>query len=888
MRNNPKLLFFVILLYVTNLKAQTLYPGDLILTTQLAIDSFPNNFTEIEGNVLISGTNVTNLSPLSNLTTVGGSIEISSTSFLYTLNGLQNLSGDVSGDLVIRSNSNLSQIDVLSQLGNVAGQLRIANNRRLVQIDGLSNMESVGANVEISQNGNLKEVDGLSGLQNIGGDLFVKNNEKLVNLDGFDNVVSVGGGIEISSNKGLERLSGFNGLTYVGGNGTLKGIIIDENRLITNISGFNALNSLEGYIVLVNNDALITIGGFQNLEKIGNRLAIIFNRQLKHINGFDALTNTGGDLTLEYNPELLKIDGFTNLTAIHGEFELSNNSLLLDINALSQLQSIDGNVRIEYNDKLRNLDGLSGLNTIGASINIWFNEGIENLDGLNNLTTIAGDLMLWDNDVLTSIKGLGNLTSVGGDLRIYSNPIIESIDGLEGITTVPDLFQIYNNKLLVDISGVENIKSVMGNFSVTNNPLLKECCAFDMILNTPGSIAGTTNFSNNQVNCNSVTNIDQSCDTDGDGVSPMEGDCDDNNVDIFPGNLEICDGIDNNCNELIDSEDPNIDSLTTMICYIDQDADGFGDSQTPGIYTCEIPEGYVTNNSDCDDQDASINPASEEICDGIDNNCDGVIDELGDINTAYEWIKRVKLGSINNYSGNDQGYGDYLHLSTEVAPEYWYKIKLKPGFTYWFYREYWRVWIDWNQDGDFDDPGELEVQKSSYWNISKWFKVPADAVPGKTKMRIAMAYGAYPDACANFAEGEVEDYTIQVIGTLGTNSIDPETPPLTELADTREEEDDLGDEQLSRVKKSKDLFMVYPNPTVDYVFVKLNPGERNENLADITITAATGQLIKKYTSIEMTERPHRLELGDLSNGMYLITIYQNGTTPKTKQIMIHK
>ena len=81
--------------------------------------------------------------------------------------------------------------------------------------------------------------------------------------------------------------------------------------------------------------------------------------------------------------------------------------------------------------------------------------------------------------------------------------------------------------------------------------------------------------------------------------------------------------------------------------YLDADADGYGDPNNP-ISSCELNEGYVDNNSDCNDTDASINPGATEIEDGIDNDCDGEIDE------GFE-----DSGTVDDIDGNTYDYLTY-------------------------------------------------------------------------------------------------------------------------------------------------------------------------------------------------------------------------------------
>ena len=109
-------------------------------------------------------------------------------------------------------------------------------------------------------------------------------------------------------------------------------------------------------------------------------------------------------------------------------------------------------------------------------------------------------------------------------------------------------------------------------------------------------------------------------DADGDGVDLPE-DCNDTDPDVFPGAVEICNGIDDNC-------DGDTDEGVKQVFYTDADGDGFGNADL-SLEACSAPEGTVGDGTDCDDTDPAISPDAEEICNELDDDCDGDIDEDG-------------------------------------------------------------------------------------------------------------------------------------------------------------------------------------------------------------------------------------------------------------------
>ncbi len=113
------------------------------------------------------------------------------------------------------------------------------------------------------------------------------------------------------------------------------------------------------------------------------------------------------------------------------------------------------------------------------------------------------------------------------------------------------------------------------------------------------------------------------CNEDGDGELLCGSDCDDEDYRRSSDYPEICDDLDNDCDGKVDKNTKEVP------WYPDLDGDHFGDPEGESVMSCAPVEGYALRATDCDDSTAAVNHAAREVCDGVDNDCDGDIDEDG-------------------------------------------------------------------------------------------------------------------------------------------------------------------------------------------------------------------------------------------------------------------
>ncbi|HRH47655.1 MAG TPA: GEVED domain-containing protein [Panacibacter sp.] len=232
----------------------------------------------------------------------------------------------------------------------------------------------------------------------------------------------------------------------------------------------------------------------------------------------------------------------------------------------------------------------------------------------------------------------------------------------------------------------------------------------------------------------------------------------------------------------------------------------------------------------------------------------------GGLNSTADWIDLVWLGSIQSGTGNNNGYADLTYLTTKAAPGATVSGYLSASYGAGNHNEFFRVWVDFNIDGDFDDPGEKVIDTSTTsigWIVSS-FVVPANAKTGTTRMRVSMENLSAPLPCGTYAAGETEDYGF-VIQNAAATSVNTFTG-------------------LQINQSTLGSFAIAPNPANNQVNIQHE--FNNAQPVYLTVYNATGtQVISKVLS------GNKLDVSKLSNGLYVVQLIQNNIIKRTKLLI---
>ncbi|MFN7116296.1 MAG: GEVED domain-containing protein, partial [Saprospiraceae bacterium] len=198
-------------------------------------------------------------------------------------------------------------------------------------------------------------------------------------------------------------------------------------------------------------------------------------------------------------------------------------------------------------------------------------------------------------------------------------------------------------------------------------------------------------------------------------------------------------------------------------------------------------------------------------------------------------------GSFTNTS-NKAGYTNFTVLTATLAPGV-HNLTLTPGYSGPARNEYWRIWIDYNVDGDFTDAGELAYDAGSALSGVRTgtLTIPSSAAGVTTRMRVAMKRDAAPSPCETFARGEVEDYTLAVPSALLSND--------------------------NNALKYSGALQLYPNPVANVLTI-VNASE--QVLTTLVVYDLNGKEMLRYNEPVAPRHNYELSVTQLPASVYLL------------------
>ncbi len=944
--------------------------GDIILTSQAEVDAI-GICTEIEGNLYIgnsSSSDITDLSPLYQITSVGGYVIIENNPNLSNLLGLNSLAS-VGAWFFIENNASLTSLGGLFSLHSVSGTLVIRNNDALLQINDLQQLTSVGNDLFIDDNASLEDVTGLSGLISVGETFAINNNEALQTITGISSLTTTGSGLWIESNAVLTDINGFSNLNSIGSDD----LSIRLNPSLPSFEPFPLLQNIGATVRIENNNALINLDGLSEINSIGNNIWIFGNPVLNDCCGiYELLDNNGigGDINIFNNPagcsnpqDILSHCVEQDYCESYGDFPWHEWISQVQVNTLNH--SSEKSKYSDFTNLSTHLQGGSNYpivletsfsyTTYDEYWKVWidFNQ--------NGSFSDPGEMVL--DQILNSPPNGTATASITGNISIPSNalagntrmrvsmqrgsspspcdviPFGEVEDYTVTILDVDPLAELsIPNYEVIQSSGPNLCYSEIGadfgffggtivNFgTVASGPFkLKITFSKDDQISPNDVLWQEFQFSglgpNQDATGYTVTNLVPTSLDPGIYYAITQLDSDNEVPELYENNNIVISSVQLNAADFTVSQVDGIPAMATsgntftinstitnllpfpllelsddlpVQVFLSEDED-LNINNDLNIGSTTIDYDQFSNAPFFEGGSANVNLATTiptSISDGdyylfvlVGTTCEtdltnnqsdpypiqiqngGPVDycESEGNYPWHEWIGKVTFANLNNASGKSK-YSDFTSMTAFVETDNDYPISLQTDFSYTTYDEYWRVWIDFNQNGSFDDSGEMVLNEvlsappngTDFATISGSISIPGNAFSGDTRMRVSMQRGSVPSSCGIIPFGEVEDYTINIINSFNG--------------------------AVTQMRSQEVQVELFPNPVLQEVYANLfkHAGQS----ASIRIYNLYGHVLLDQQIDQIPNYPIRLNLNDIENGLYFLSIKVDNLKMTTKRIVV--
>ncbi|MBC7607248.1 MAG: T9SS type A sorting domain-containing protein [Burkholderiales bacterium] len=203
-----KNLYISLLLFIIISSSAQCPVGNVTLSSQAEVNAFAVNFpncTQITGNLYVTGSGITDLTPLSQINSVSGELAVYFSPSIERLNGLNGITSV--GTISLGGNAILNDISALSNLTTVSNTLSVSNCPQLTSLNGLQGITATGGLVSLKGLG-VTDLTGLNNLASIGFFLDISYNPLLTSLNGLNNLTSIGAYLQMLNNPLLIDLTG--------------------------------------------------------------------------------------------------------------------------------------------------------------------------------------------------------------------------------------------------------------------------------------------------------------------------------------------------------------------------------------------------------------------------------------------------------------------------------------------------------------------------------------------------------------------------------------------------------------------------------------------------------------------------------------------------------